>query len=114
MNNKGRVVIIVFAVLSALNFTEHASAAHSRLIAMISQQDTPSTKQLAQNNAPAESLDELAAKAGSKMIPLETADAMLRDIRSMSLNNLNDEQADKLMKVYRSISNSYAENFRFK
>ena len=59
-------------------------------------------------------LDELYKQSNEKVISLESADNMLKGARSISLNDLNDEQGDKLMKVYRSVSEAYAANFRFK
>src|SRR4051812_32518997 len=67
-----------------------------------------------QSATSAPSLEEIFEHTHDKLIPLETADNMLKGARSVSLNDLNDEQADKLMKVYRTIAEAYAANFRFK
>ena len=65
-------------------------------------------------NHPSVSMDDLYSRSEQKVIPLEKADELLRGARSFSLNDLNDEQGDKLMKVYKSIADAYAANFRFK
>src|SRR5262245_4413837 len=57
-------------------------------------------------------LDELYAKTNSKIVAMEVADDMLKQVRRISLADLNDEQGDKLMKVYRAVSAVYADNVR--
>src|ERR1051325_4234059 len=49
-------------------------------------------------------LEELYRQSNEKVIAPETADNMLKGARSMSLSALSDEQGNKLMRIYRSVS----------
>lgn len=59
-------------------------------------------------------LDELYAKTNEKIVAMEVADELLKQVRRISLGELSDEQADKMMKVYKTVSSVYADNARFK
>ncbi len=119
MKKKAGIILVALMVVCSawgktLNSASYISEYSDKLIAQNTEHEAQNTKQETQQDSLHSTLDNLYKQSGEKLITLEMADKMLKDARGISLNDLNDEQGDKLMKIYRTIADAYAANFRFK